>query len=52
MFKSIYKNEYKIIKFDDTDIEEYKFHQNKSLILINDIDSNKIVVYNKLPFGE
>ena len=25
-----------IIKFDDTEIEEYKFHQNKSPILIID----------------
>ena len=35
-----------IIKFDDTEIEEYKFHQHKSPILINDIDINKIVVPN------
>ena len=28
----------KNIKFDDTEIEEYKFHQNKSPILINNID--------------
>ena len=41
-----------IIKFDDTEIEEYKFHQNKSPILIIDIDVNKIVVSNKLPFGK
>ena len=34
----------KIIKFDDTEIEEYKFHQNISPISINDIDINKIVV--------
>ena len=39
-----------ITKFDDTEIEEYKFHQNKSPIFINDIDINKIVVSNKLPF--
>ena len=32
----------KIIKFDD----------NKSPILIKDIDTNKIVVSNKLPFGK
>ena len=37
--------------FDDTEIEEYKFHQNKNLILINDIDKNKIVVSNNLPFS-
>ena len=39
----------KIIKFDDTEMEEYKFHQNKSPVLINDIDINKIIVSNKLP---
>ena len=32
----------KIIKFDDTEAEEYKFHQYKSCISINDIDINKI----------
>ena len=41
----------KIIKCDDTEIEEYEFHQYKILILINNIDINKIVVSNKLPFG-
>ena len=35
----------------DTEIEEYKFHQNKSTILINDIDINKIGVPNKLLFS-
>ena len=38
------------MRFDYTDIEEYKFHQNKSPISINNIDINKIVVSNKLPF--
>ena len=42
----------KIIKFDDTEIEEYKFHQNKSLISINSLDINKIVVSNKLPLDK
>ena len=41
-----------IIKPDGTEIEEQKFHQNKNFILINDIDINKIVVSNKLPFGK
>ena len=40
----------KIIKFDDAEIEEYKFHKHKSPISINDVDVNKIVVSNKLPF--
>ena len=40
----------KVVKFDDTEIEEYKFHQNKSSIWINDIGINGIVVSNKLPF--
>ena len=30
----------KIIKFNDTEIEEYKSHQNKMPIYINDIDIN------------
>ena len=38
----------KIITFDDTEIQKYKFHKNKSLILINIIDINKIVVSNKV----
>ena len=42
----------KIIKFDDTEIEEYKFHQRKIPILINDIDINKKVVSNKVPFSK
>ena len=32
------------IKFDDTEIEKYEFHQYKSPISINDIDLNKIIV--------
>ena len=38
----------KIIKFDDTEIEEYKFYQNRSPISINDIDINKIIISSKL----
>ena len=33
-------------------IQENKFHQYKSLISINNIDINKIVVSNKLPFDK
>ena len=40
----------KIIKFDDTEIEEYEFRQYKSPLLINDIDINEIVVSNMFPF--
>ena len=40
----------KIIKFGVAGTEEYKFHQNKSPILISDIDINEIVVSNNLPF--
>ena len=36
----------KIMKFDDTEIEEYKFYQHNSPILINEIDINEIVVYS------
>ena len=41
----------KIIKLDDTEIEEYKFHQYKSPFLISDKDINKLVVSKKFPFG-
>ena len=44
----------KIIKYDDTEVEEYKCHQYKSPIFINDIGYNKIVVVsiNTLPTNE
>ena len=40
----------KNIKSDDTEIEEYKFHQYKSPILINDIDikSSKYIKSSKI----
>ena len=41
-----------IIKFDDTEIEKYKFHQYKSHILISDKDIKKIVVSNTSFFGK
>ena len=48
--KSYIKMDKKIIKFDDTEVKEYKFHQHKIPILINDIDINEIVVSNKVCF--
>ena len=42
----------KNIKFDDTETEEYKFHQYKIPISINNIDINKLVVSNKFPLGK
>ena len=41
-----------IIKFDDNETEEYKFHQYKCLILIENIDINKMVVSNKFLFSK
>ena len=41
-----------IIKFDDTEVEKYKFHQHKSPFLIDNIDINKILVSNKVSFGK
>ena len=40
----------KFIKFDDGEIEKYKFHQHKNPFSINNIDINKIVVSNKVSF--
>ena len=42
----------KIIKFDDTEIEVFDFYKYKNPISINEIDTNKIVVSNKFPFGK
>ena len=41
-----------VIKFGDTEIEEYKPHQHEIPISINDIDTNKVVVSSELPFGK
>ena len=41
-----------IIKFGDIEIEKQKFHQHKRSISIKNIDINKIVVSNKVYFGE
>ena len=41
-----------VIKFGDTKIEEQKFHQHMSPILINNIDINKILLFNKVSFGK
>ena len=38
----------KVIKFGDIQIQKQKFHQHKGPILIKNIDSNKIVVSNKV----
>ena len=42
----------KAAKFDDTEIEECKFHQQKDPFSINNKDIDKIVVTNKVPFGK
>ena len=42
----------KIIKFDDTETEKYKFHLHNSPILINNIDINEIVVSDKVLFSK
>ena len=36
------------MKFHDTEIKKYEFHQNKIPISLNDIDINKIAVSSKL----
>ena len=42
----------KIIKFDDIEIEKYKFHQYKRPVSIDNIDFTKIVVPNKMYFDK
>ena len=33
-------------------LKRYKFHQHKSPFLVDNIDINKIAVYNKVSFGK
>ena len=42
----------KKIKLDENEIEKFRFHQQKSPALINNIGINEIVVSNKFPFGK
>ena len=41
-----------IIMFGYIKIEKHKFYQHKSPISIGDVDINKIIVSNKVPFGK
>ena len=50
--KSYTKMDKKIVKFDDTEIEEYTFYQYKIPISISNIDINETVVSKKFPFGK
>ena len=38
--------------FDDTETEKCEFNQHKSVILLSNIDINKIVVFNKVSFSK
>ena len=41
-----------ITKFGDTELEQYKFHQYKSSVSINNLGINKILISSKFPFGK
>ena len=41
-----------IIKFRDIEIKKQKFHQHKGPISMKNVDIDKIVVSNKVPFGK
>ena len=42
----------KVMKVGDTEIEKQKIHQYRSPILIENIDINKIIVFNKVRLGK
>ena len=52
ILKSYVNMEKTIIKFGDIEIQKQKFHQHKGLISIKNIDIDKILVSNKVPFGK
>ena len=41
-----------VIKFGYIEIKKQKFHQHKKPILIDNIDVNKIAVFNKISFSK
>ena len=41
----------KVIRFDDTEIQEFEFHQYQSHISRNNMDINKIVVSSNFSFA-
>ena len=49
--KPYLKVDLKIIKFDDAEIDKYKFHQYRSPISINNLDINKTVLFNTVSFS-
>ena len=42
----------KIIKFGESKLEKYKFHQHKNLIEIYDVEINQILAFNKVSLGK
>ena len=51
-YEIIYRMGKEIIAIVNIVVAKHKFLQCKSPILINDVDINKIVVYNRVPFGK
>ena len=47
-----YKNCKEILTFGDIEIEKNKFYRNKIPILLKDVDIEKVLVSNKISFGE
>ena len=41
-----------ILMFGDTEIEKNKFYRNKASIFLKDEDIEKVLVSNKISFGE
>ena len=52
LFESMYKNEKNNYKFGHIEIEKQKFHQHERSISIKTVDTNKMVVSNKVSFGK
>ena len=46
------KMDKEILTFGDTDIEKNKFYHHKSPILLKDVCIKKVLVSNKISFGE
>ena len=52
ILKSYIKMEETIINFSDSKMQKQKCHQHKGPISIKNVDIDKVIVPNKVPFGK
>ena len=52
ILKSYMKMEKTIINLSDSKMQKQKYHQHKGPVSIKNVDTDKVIVPNKVPFGK